>query len=174
MSRKEQDKNVEKHHRLKRQSEIHARNVVSGSSSNDPRTLKYIVENKNLPELKDDSLDYFLNKIISTANLSEEETEGIEWENEIAMLRRKQVYPPEYGLTGHLRGFAFADADAYLMPLDKFELIKQQGLATLSKLAVTRSEEFVGVETSTRDVNETIVNDEESSSSGGLGNRLKE
>lgn len=174
MSRKDQSKNVEKHHKLKRNSEIHARNVVPSNTSNDPRTLKYIVENNNLPELEDDSLDYFLNKIISTSNLSEEETQGIEWENEIAMLRRRQVYPPEYGLTGHLRGFAFGDADAYLMPLDKFELIKQQGLATLSKLAVTRSEEFVGVETSTRDVNETIVSEEESGSSGGLGNRLRE
>lgn len=174
MSRKEGDKNLEKHHKMKRNNEIHARNVVPSNTSNDPRTLKYIVENKDLPELGDDSLDYFLNKIISTANLSEDEANGIEWENEIAMLRRKQVYPPEYGLTGHLRGFAFADAEAYLMPLDKFELIKQQGLATLSKLAVTRSEEFVGVETSTRDVSETIVNDEEEGSSGGLANRFGE
>lgn len=174
MSQNEQEKSVEKHHKLKRNSEMHARNIVSGSTSNDPKALKYIVENNNLPELEDDSLDYFLNKIISTANLSGEETEGIEWENEIAMLRRKQVYPPEYGLTGHLRGFAFGDSSEHLMPLDKFELIKQQGLATLSKLAVTRSEEFVAVETSTRNVNETIVNDDETGSSGGLGNRLGE
>lgn len=172
MSQENPSEVAKKQQKARRNSEIHARNVISDMPSNDPRTLKYIVDNEDTPSLSDDSLDFMLNKIISTSNLSTEQTRGFEWENEIAMLRREELYPPEYGLTGWLRAFAFDDANEYKMPLSKTEKIKQQGLATLSKYAATRSEEFIGVETSTKNLSESIVSDEETESSGGLGSRL--
>lgn len=170
----DQERAIARQQEMQRRTEMHARNLSTQGKDDNPKTLEYLAETDEGPELRDDSLDHLLHKNISTANLTEAEVRGIEWENEIAMLRRLQEYPPTYGITGYLRAFAFQDIDAYREPIDSIERIKQQGLGTLSKLAATRSEEFIGVDTSTRDTQETIVNDSESDDSGGMVRRWRD
>lgn len=167
----QQEKAIQKQQQMQRNTEMHARNVVSGENPDNPKTLQYLAEPGDVPELSDNTLDYMLHKIISTANLTEAETKGIEWENEIAMLFRTQVHPPEYGCTGYMRAFAFQDIDAFREPIDQLESIKQQGIGTLSKLAATRSEDFIGVDTSTRDIQESIVSNPDEKSGGLLARR---
>lgn len=160
--------------RQQRNNELHARNMIQDNKSNTPQILEFLAEIKDedSPDLDDESLDHMLSKVVSTANLSKEEVEAIEWHNEIAMMRRRHAHPPNYGLTGYLRAFAFRDSSEYRLPIDQMDIIKQEGHGLLSKLAATRSEEFIGVETSTRDIRESIVN-EEQSASGGLWQRMR-
>lgn len=172
MSERAQKEAIREQQQMQRNTEMHARNIVSDRNTDDPRTLKYLAETDEIPSLSDDTLDYLLHKNISTANLSELEARAIEWENEIAMLRREQSHPPEYGITGYLRAYAFQDMDQYAQPIDSSERIKQQGLGMLSKLAATRSEEFIGVDTTTRDIQESIVS--EPNDSGGMLRRWRD
>lgn len=157
-----------------RKTELHARNVISNDQSDSPKILEYLAEIDDSPELDDNTLDYMLSKVVSTANLTEAEVRGIEWENEIAMLRRRQAHPPEYGLTGHLRAVAFRDASAYRLPISETERIKHEGHGTVAKLAATRSEDFLGVEKSTQDITESILSDNQSESSGGIMSRWRD
>lgn len=173
MSERSQKEAIRQQQEMQRNTEMHARNVVSDRNRDDPKTLKYLAETDAIPELSDDTLEYLLHKNISTANLSEAESRAIEWENQIAILKRGISHPPEYGVTGYLRAYAFQDMDQYKTPIDASERIKQEGLATLSKLAATRSEEFIGVDTTTRDIQESIVSDPDESG-GGLLRRWSE
>lgn len=173
MSDRTQKEAIRQQQQMQRDTELHARNIVSDQNRDDPKTLKYLAETEDLPELSDDTLNYLLHKNISTAYLSEAESRAIEWENQIAILKREISHPPDYGVTGYLRAYAFQDMDQFKTPIDVSERIKQEGLATLSKLAATRSEEFIGVDTTTRDIQESIVSNAEESS-GGLLRRWSE
>lgn len=173
MSERGQQEAIRQQQEMQRNTEMHARNIVSDRNRDDPKTLKYLAESDSIPELSDDTLEYLLHKNISTANLSEAESRAIEWENQIAILKREISHPPEYGVTGYLRAYAFQDMDEYKTPIDASERIKQEGLATLSKLAATRSEDFIGVDTTTRDIQESIVSNPEESG-GGLLRRWSE
>lgn len=168
MSERAQQEAIRQQQQMQRNTELHARNFVADKNRDDPKTLKYLAETDNIPTLSDDTLDYLLHKNISTANLNEAEARAIEWENEIAMLRREQAHPPDFGVTGYLRAYAFQDMDEYKMPIGQEERIKQQGIGMLSKLAATRSEEFIGVDTTTRDIQESIVSNPDESSGGLL------
>lgn len=169
-----QEKAIREQQKMQRNTEMHARNVVSDRQGDNPKTLQYLAETNDIPKLSDDSLEYMLHKNLSTANLSQAEVQGIEWENEIAMLRRLQVHPPAYGLTGYMRAFAFQDIDEYKEPVGQLEQIKQQGIGLLSKLAASRSEEFIGVDTATRDIQESIVSNPDEKESGGMLRRFRE
>lgn len=154
-----------------REHQLHAQNLQRQADTDDaPRTLEYLAEIDDGPDIDDGgSLDHLLSKVVSTANLDSDRVAGAEWENEIAMLRRRQAHPPVYGITGHFRAWVKGTNDGYKEPLDTEDLIKHEGVGQISKQALSRSEDFVGVETPTRDTTESIVTGKDSSKSGILG-----
>lgn len=154
-----------------REHQLHAQNLQRRGEKDDaPRTLEYLAEIDDGPDLDDGgSLDHLTSKVVSTANLDSDRVDGAEWENEIAMLRRRQAHPPAYGITGHFRAWVKGTNDGYKEPLESEDLIKHEGVGQIGKLALSRSEDFTGVETPTRDTTESIVTGKDSKSSGILG-----
>lgn len=159
--------------RKEREHQMHAHNMGQSSQDKDPKTLKYLSDIDDGPELQDDSLEYQHSRVISTANLEEEEVDGIEWHTEIALLRRRQAFPPKHGVTGIARAFAMDSADSYRNPMDQMDTIKHEGHGFITMLASTRSEEFIGVETTTSDTRESIISGGSNDSTGGIRGRIR-
>lgn len=158
---------------MQRDTQLHANHVATGKQSNGPRVLEDLSVIDDGPDLDDDTLDHLHSKVVSTANLSEAEVDGMEWRHEIAGLRRRQFHPPAYGLTGYCRALAFRDASAHAEPMAPEDRIKHEGMLHIADMAVTRSEEFIGPETATKDTRESIVSSEDRGGSGGIGSRLR-
>lgn len=157
--------------RKEREHQMHAQNFVQETNNQDPKVLKFVSQIDDAPELDDESLDYQHSKVVSTANLTDDAVEAFEWETEIGMLRRRQAFPPKYGLKGIARAFALGSADEHREPLNELDVIKHEGHGLVSRLAATRSEEFIGVETTTSDTRESIIAGPDENS-GGIRGRL--
>lgn len=166
----EREKQME-HQREQQLRELHARSLFSESQQNDPATLKYVTEYDDLPDLPTEALGFLNSKVVSTANLTEEQVESVEWFKELTLLRYRAAHPPRYGLTGLARAFALNDASEYRKPLSETDKIKMEGTGWISELAATRSEDFKGVETTTSDTKESIIN-ETGGDGGGIRGRL--
>lgn len=137
-----------------------------------PETLKYISEPEESVDSPTDALKWINSKSASTANLTEEDVRSKDWILEYHQLLSRMEHPPEYGLTGHLRAWAYDDTAEYRKPLSSSKLLETEGYTEIGKEATTRSKGGWGVETSTRDTKESIVrNDEESG--GGILARLR-
>lgn len=158
--------------RKEREHQMHAHNIGQPPSDTDPKTLKYVSEIDDGPELRDDAMNYQHSRVVSTANLEDTDVEGIEWHTEIAMLRRRQAYPPKHGITGIARAFAMDSADEYREPMGPIDTIKHEGHGFLTQLAGTRSEDFIGVETSTSETRESIISGTDESG-GGIRGRIR-
>lgn len=137
-----------------------------------PATLQYISEPEDV-ETPVDAVSWANSKTASTANLSEEDVKSKSWVIEYHQLIGKCAHPPEYGLTGPLRAWAYDDYTEWRTPLDARDDLKLEGFSETAKEAKTRSKDGWGVETATRDTKESIVRGNESESGGGLLGRFK-
>lgn len=144
--------------------QLNAQAVADTSDDNDaPVTLEYVSEVDDGPDLDDDTLDYQLSKVISTANLEEGQVDALEWRNEIYALLRRRVHPPRHGLTGDIRAYAFDDPTEALQPLSGKDVIKQEAQGVLSQFAASRSKDGYLVDVATKKVTESYVGGDRSS-----------
>lgn len=152
----------------------HQTNLARPSSDDDtaPETLTYISEPEDIdPGV--DALEWINSKSSSTANLTEEDVRSKEWILEIHQLVAPMEHPPEYGLTGHLRAWAYDDREEFKKPRSVTDRMKTEGAKEVARESNTRSKEGWGVETATRDTKESIVRDGDSDGGGGLLGRLR-
>ena len=140
-----------------------------GDDDKTPETLKYISQPEEEIESPTEALEWINTKSASTANLSDADVESKPWILEYHQLLSRMEHPPEYGLSGHLRAWAYDDAQESREALDPSELVDTEGFAEVGKLALTRSKDGWGVETSTKDTKESIVRDGDRSKGGIRG-----
>lgn len=168
MSDRQQEMETQRRH------QHHSSNLARPPNDDDqqPQTLKYVSEPEDV-DTPLDQLEWINSKSASTANFEEEDVRSKEWVLEYHQLIAKMARPPEYGLTGHLRAWAFDNQDAFEKPLAPDEELDVEGFSEIGKEASTRSKEGWGVETSTRDTKESIVRDGSGNNSGGLLGKLR-
>lgn len=148
----------------------HATNLQRpGDDDKTPETLKYISQPEEEIESPTEALEWINTKSASTANLNKEDVQSKPWILEYHQLLSRMEHPPEYGLSGHLRAWAYDAADEYRDPLSTSEMLDVEGFSEVGKLAITRSKDGWGVETSTKDTKESIVRDGKESKSGLRG-----
>lgn len=157
-----------------REHQIHTQNITQPVNDDEnPKTLEYLAEIDDVAELPEEGLKQFTSRLASTANLSEEEVRGNEWVKEYIAQIWQSNFPPEYGLTGHVRAWAYDNPDEFRLPLTAQDKVAMEGYLDNTKLALSRSKDFEGVETATKDTRESIVRGNESDSGGGLIDRLR-
>ncbi len=168
MSSREEERRQHEEH------QIHTQNLgrPEGNEDQAPSTLKYVSEPEDI-DAPLDALEWINSKSASTANLEPEDVRSKEWVLEYFQLIARNEYPPEYGLTGPLRAWAYDDSEEYRKPLKPSDRLETEGYTEIGKEAKTRSKDGWGVETATRDTKESIVRGKDDDSSGGLLGRLR-
>lgn len=124
-----------------------------------PETLKYISQPEESVESPAGSLEWINTKSASTANLTDEDVRSKDWIIEYHQLMSRMRHPPSYGLTGHIRAWAYDDPHEELYPLSGEDLLTTEGFAEIGRESSTRSRGGWATETSTRDTKESIVHD---------------
>jgi len=154
--------------------QLHMNNLQPKQDSNAPETLKYISEPEDVDSPRE-SLEWINSKSTSTANLETEDVDSKEWVIEYHQLLSRMNTPPKYGIRGHRRAVMYDDPNGYEMPLSQDERLEVEGFAEIGKESSTRSKEGWGTETATKDTTESIVrdNDNTSSGAGGLLGRIR-
>lgn len=155
--------------------QIHTQNLGRPGGQDDdkaPQTLKYVSEPEDI-DAPIEALEWINSKSASTANLEPEDVRSKEWVLEYFQLLARLEHPPEYGLTGALRAWAYDDKEQFRQPLKPSDRLKTEGFTEVGKEAKTRSKDGWGVETATRDTKESIVRGKEEESSGGILGRLR-
>jgi hypothetical protein len=167
--------NMEEMRQRQQQANRHDQNLArhTDEDTKAPETLKYISEPEDSVDSPADSLSWINSKSASTANLSNEDVRSKDWVLEYHQLLSRMEHPPQYGLTGHLRAWAYDDRAEYRKPLSSSDLLETEGYTEIGKEATTRSKDGWGVETSTRDTKESIVRNDEDGGSGGILGRLR-
>lgn len=157
-----------------REHDIHTSRFREADRDGDdaPQTLKYVAEPEEI-DAPLDELEWINSKSASTANLDSEDVRSKEWVLEYMQVLARLEHPPEYGLTGHVRAWAYDDKEEYKKPLKPSDLVDIEGYTEIGKESSTRSKEGWGVETATRDTKESIVRGKDNESSGGILGRLR-
>lgn len=166
-SRKEERRQQEEH-------QIHTQNLSRPDDQNDkaPETLKYVAEPEEI-DAPIEALEWVNSKSASTANLESEDIRSKEWVLEYFQLLARLEHPPEYGLKGAVRAWAYDDSEEFRKPLKPSDRLKTEGFTEVGKEAKTRSKDGWGVETATRDTKESIVRGKDDDSSGGILGRIR-
>lgn len=154
--------------------QIHTQNLGRPEDQDDtaPQTLKYVSEPEDI-EAPIDALEWINSKSASTSNLEPEDVRSKEWVLEYFQLLARLEHPPEYGLKGPLRAWAYDDSEEYRKPLKPSDRLETEGFTEVGKEAKSRSKDGWGVETATKDTKESIVRGKESDSSGGILGKLR-
>lgn len=123
----------------------------------------------------DPVMGQLVSKLTSTSNLTAEQVRSNEWVREYIMLLYLCRFPRPDGAHSEWRAIAHGDGDAEREPLDPEKRMMLETYVQMGKLALSRSEDAKVIEEGTRDVSESIVNEEGNgdSSGGGILGRLK-
>jgi len=141
--------------------------------SNAPETLQYVSQPEDI-DSPVESLEWINSKSTSTANLTSDDVMSKKWKLEYSREIATTPYPPAYGIKGHLRAYMYDDKSEYRMPLDTDKKVETEGFMEVGKESNTRSKDGWGVETATKDTQESIVrNDEDKSGGSGILGRFK-
>lgn len=164
---------VERRYNKQRRHEYHNANLQAGSSrqGETAEILNALSQIDDLPiEPRDDPImGQLISRLTSTANLTPEQVKSNEWVREYILILYLSKYPTHEGMHGSWRGWSHADAEQEVEALDAQKRMELETLVTSSKLALSRSEDAKVIEESSRNVNESIVNDESDGGSGGGG-----
>lgn len=131
------------------------------------------VEDLPIDPQNDSVMGQLVSRLTSTANLSAEQVRSNEWVREYLMVLYLCRFPREDGLHDTWRGIAHGDVDEERDPLDPQKRLEIEAFVSMSKLALSRSEDFTAPREAVRNVNESIVNEEGGNSDGdGLLGRI--
>lgn len=161
---------AEEQYERQRRHQMHQQNLSGGQEDGETaEILRALSEIDDLPINPggDRVLGQLVSKLTSTANLTAEQVRSNEWVREYILILYLSKYPSEDGVHGSERAFVHDDMDAAREPMDAERRAELEAFIPTSKLALTRSEEAKVIEESTRNVNESIVNDGEGGNSGG-------
>jgi len=166
----EAEERAEMENRQRRHS-VHQANLSQPQEGNGAgEILRYIATLDDIPIDEDDELMQGLaTKLLSTANLSAEEVTSKEWVLEYLLLLYLSERPRKEGIHGAWRAWSHDDRDADIKPLppDKRRKIEQN--LSLTKLALSRSEDMEAFKEATRSVKESYVRNEDEAQAGGGG-----
>ena len=115
----------------------------------------------------DPVMGQLVSRLTSTANLSADQVRSNEWIREYILVLYLCQFPRADGAHGPWRGIAHGTVDAEREPLDPKTRMELEAFISMSKLALSRSEDAKVIEEGTRDVSESIVNEEGGGRSGG-------
>lgn len=120
----------------------------------------------------DPVMGQLVSRLTSTANLTAEQVRSNEWIREILMVLYLCRFPREDGAHSSWRALGHGDAQEAREPLDPEKRMMLEAFVSNSKLALSRSEDFTGPREAVRNVNESIVNEQDSNNGGGGGGIL--
>ena len=115
----------------------------------------------------DPVMGQLVSRLTSTANLSADQVRSNEWTREYILVLYLCQFPRADGAHGPWRGIAHGTVDAEREPLDPKTRMELEAFISMSKLALSRSEDAKVIEEGTRDVSVSIVNEEGGGGSGG-------
>lgn len=164
---------VEEMEAQRRRAQYHSNNLAAPDEQDGEAAeiLRYIADVEDLPvDENDEVMQQLVSRLVSTANLSKEQVRSHEWVVEYILVLYLSMNPPKYGLHGHERAIVHDDVNAEREPLEVNQRMMLEAFTTNAKFASTRSEDFKAVEETTRNVQESVVHDEEGqgSDSGGI------
>jgi len=159
--------------RKQRRQGYHQQNLQGGKQERgeSAELLRALSEIDDLPisPNDDETIGQFASRIVSTANLSQEEVRSNEWAKEYILIMYLAGRPTPTGLHSEWRGWTYGDVDAEREPLAPKLRAQLESYMISSNLALSRSEDAKVIEESGRTINESILNDGEESNSGGNG-----
>lgn len=155
-----------------RRHSYHQQNLQSGPQEGEAaeilRALSHIDDLPIDPQ-SDPVMGQLVSKLTSTANLTPEQVRSNEWVREYILILYLCKFPRHDGMHGSWRGWAHNDHKQEREPLDPETRAMLEAFVTSSKLGLSRSEDAKVIEESTRNVNESIVNEEGNDSGGKNG-----
>lgn len=173
------DADVERRFKKQRRHDHHNANLHGGQPQRGEtaeilRALSQIDDLPINPE-EDAVMGQLISRLTSTANLNPEQVRSNEWVREYILILYLSKYPSHEGMHGSWRGWSHGDSDAEIEPLDAETRMELETLVTMSKLALSRSEDAKVIEEGTRDVKQSIVNEDgnEAGSGGGILGRIR-
>ena len=162
--------------RRQQRGQFHSQNLSGQQDDGEAaEILRYLADIDDLPIAKHDPvMGQLISKLVSTANLTAEQVKSNEWIVEYLLVLYLSKHPPKYGMHGVERAIAHDDPDEDVDYLTAEERMSLESFIQVDKLAFTRSEDFKAVEESTRNVNESVVRDEQNEGgSGGILGKLR-
>lgn len=175
MSQQEQ---AREHYRKQRRQPYHQQNLQGQDQKGETaEILQALSETEDLPiqPQDDEVMGQLVSKLTSTANLSSEQVRSNEWVREYILILYLSKFPTPEGCHSAWRGWSHGTASEAREPMQPEERMKWETLVSTSKLALSRSEGAKVIEEGTRNVSESIVNEEgdDGSSSGGILGKLR-
>lgn len=162
------------------QRRLHEANLTGGATEDREgeaaEILRYLSNVDDLPIGSDDPvMGQLVSKLVSTANLTEEQVKSNEWVFEYILVLYLCKFPRPDGMHSGDRAWSHDDVDAFREPMQPERRMEIEAHVSMSTLALTRSEGMAAVKEGTRTVKESIVSDEKASnsSSGGILGRLR-
>jgi len=170
MSQSEREKQMQEQY----EKQLHQGNLQMGAEgSNAPETLKYVAKPEDI-ESPIDNFDWVNSRSTSTTNLEEEDVRSKEWVIEYHRRMSLAQFPPDYGVSGHLRAYVYDDKAEYQHPMSEADKMGLEGFSEVGKESSMRSKDGWATETATRDTTESIVRDEnDDGGRGGLLGRIR-
>jgi hypothetical protein len=166
---------VEEQYDKQRRQQYHAGNLQGGQERKG-EAAEILSALSNVDDLpidpeSDPVMGQLVSRLTSTANLSAQQVRSNEWIREYILVLYLCQFPREDGAHGPWRGIAHGSVDAERDPLDPQTRMQLEAFVSMSKLALSRSEDAKVIEEGTRDVSESIVNegDGDGGGSGILG-----
>ena len=167
---------AKKHYEKQRRQAYHQSNLQGQQDDKGAEVLEQLSQNADLPiqPEDDDIVGQFFAEASAKANLSEEELESIKWEREIDGIFWLCNQPSEDGMHGTWKGWVHGDSEKADAPLASETRAKFESALTSHKEVISLSKEGFSVKESTRNVSQSIVDEEEESSgSSGLLGKLR-
>jgi len=162
---------VQEQYDKQRRQQYHQNNLAGGGERKGEAAeilsaLSHIDDLPINPET-DPVMGQLVSKLTSTANLSADQVRSNEWVREYILVLYLCQFPRDDGAHGPWRGIAHGTVDAEREPLDPKTRMQLEAFVSMSKLALSRSEDAKVIEEGTRDVSESIVNEGDGDGSGG-------
>lgn len=137
--------------------------------------LRILSDIDDLPISPEDDpvMGQLVSRLTSTANLTPEQVRSNEWVHEIILLLYQCKFPRPGGLDPWFRGYAFGDPSAERDVMDAEERMLLETHTSMSKIALSRSENAKVMEEGSRTINESVVDSRDGDGgSGGLRGRF--
>lgn len=172
-----QQQQAREHYKKQRRQPYHQQNLQGQDTKGETaEILTTLSKNEDLPiEPQDDEvMGQLISELTSTANLTPEQVRSNEWVREYILILYLSKFPTPEGCHTSWRGWSHGDSSEAREPMQPEERMKWETLVSTSKLALSRSEGAKVIEEGTRNVSESIVNEEnDESSSGGILGKLR-
>lgn len=152
----------------------HSANLRQREDDNQGEILRQLSEIDDLPIDRDDPImGQLISKLTSTTKLTQEQIQSNEWIRQYLVVLYICKHPPEDGVHRGTAVWAKDDVSAWVEPMDPERRMELEAFVATSNLALNRSEDGFAVTESTRNISESIVNDDGDSGGKGLLSRWR-